>query len=104
MYHRVNGPVFLVAINRRKELLAGLRDRPEPLCHCGYDRFGTWAFATLAWTYFFSTVISSLPIAALLRFFMGGMILTIDRALIKGISRPIKKDLSRLHSGVCWHW
>jgi hypothetical protein len=57
----------------------------------GMTVLGTWAFATLAWTYFFSTVISSLTIAALLGLFMGGMILTIDRALIKGISRTNKK-------------
>jgi hypothetical protein len=74
---------------------------PELLRDCVIDRnryaivgmtvLGTWAFATLAWTYFFSTVIGSFWIAALLGLFMGGMILTIDRALIKGISRANKK-------------
>ncbi len=74
---------------------------PELLADCVIDRnryaivgmtvLGTWAFATLAWTYFFSTVISSFVIAALLGLFMGGIILTIDRALIKGISRSNKK-------------
>jgi hypothetical protein len=74
---------------------------PELLAGCVIDRnryaivgmtvLGTWAFATLAWTYFFSTVISSIWIAGLLGLFMGGMILTIDRALIKGISKSNKK-------------
>lgn len=74
---------------------------PELLAGCVIDRnryaivgmtvLGTWAFATLAWTYFFSTVIGSIWIAGLLGLFMGGMILTIDRALIKGISKSNKK-------------
>jgi hypothetical protein len=74
---------------------------PELLAECVIDRnryaivgmtvLGTWAFATLAWTYFFSTVIGSIWIAGLLGLFMGGMILTIDRALIKGISKSNKK-------------
>ena len=74
---------------------------PELLADCVIDRnryaivgmtvLGTWAFATLAWTYFFSTVVSSLFISALLGIFMGGIILTIDRALIKGISKANKK-------------
>jgi len=51
----------------------------------------TWCFATLAWTYFFSTVITELWKAALLGIFMGGMILSIDRALIKGIGIITKK-------------
>ena len=76
---------------------------PELLADCVIDRnrysivgmtvLGTWAFATLAWTYFFSTVIGSIWIAALLGLFMGGIILTIDRALIKGISKSNKKRL-----------
>ena len=74
---------------------------PQLLSDCVIDRnryaivgmtvLGTWAFATLAWTYFFSTVVSSLFVSALLGIFMGGMILTIDRALIKGISKANKK-------------
>ncbi|WP_026751376.1 DUF4407 domain-containing protein [Sediminibacterium sp. C3] len=57
----------------------------------GMLMLGTWCFATLAWTYFFSTVITELWKAALLGIFMGGMILSIDRALIKGIGRITKK-------------
>lgn len=51
---------------------------------------GTWSFATLAWFYFFSTVVSQWWVALLLGIFMGGIILFIDRALIKGITRTGK--------------
>eukprot|EP01136_Pigoraptor_vietnamica_P012172 Opistho-1_new@51815 len=74
---------------------------PEILTDCVIDRnrytivgmtvLGTWAFATLAWTYFFSTVVGNWAVAVLLGLFMGAMILTIDRALIKGISRSNKQ-------------
>ncbi|MEO8174183.1 MAG: DUF4407 domain-containing protein [Sediminibacterium sp.] len=74
-----------------KEILADCVVDRNRYAIVGMTVLGTWAFATLAWTYFFSTVISSLAIAALLGLFMGGMILTIDRALIKGISRTNKK-------------
>ncbi|CAN5181064.1 hypothetical protein BH09BAC2_BH09BAC2_12360 [soil metagenome] len=47
----------------------------------------TWMFATLAWIYFFSTIIGQTMVYILLGLFMGFVILTIDRALIKGISR-----------------
>lgn len=57
----------------------------------GMTVLGTWLFATLAWTYFFFTVTSSWISAILLGLFMGGIILTIDRALIKGISRNNKR-------------
>jgi hypothetical protein len=57
----------------------------------GMTVLGTWSFATLAWTYFFSTVINNIWIAVLLGIFMGGIILTIDRALIKGINKTNKK-------------
>ncbi len=54
---------------------------------------GTWTFATLAWTYFFSTVVTTWWVSLLLGIFMGGIILQIDRALIKGISRTGKQKL-----------
>jgi hypothetical protein len=57
----------------------------------GMTVLGTWSFATLAWTYFFSTVINNIWIAVLLGIFMGCIILTIDRALIKGINKTNKK-------------
>ena len=78
----------------------------ELLADCVIDRnryaivgmtvLATWAFATLAWTYFFSTVVSSLFFSALLGLFMGGIILTIDRSLIKGITRLNKRKYAPL--------
>jgi hypothetical protein len=50
---------------------------------------GTWGFATLAWSYFFSTVVSAWWLAVILGIFMGGLILFIDRALIKGVQKSI---------------
>lgn len=58
----------------------------------GMTVLATWAFATLAWTYFFSTVTSNSWMAYPLGFFMGFIILTIDRALIKGISKKNKNS------------
>lgn len=57
----------------------------------GMTVLGTWLFASLAWTYFFSTVVNNTGAAILLGLFMGGIILSIDRALIKGINRANKK-------------
>ncbi len=66
----------------------------------GTTVLATWAFATLAWLYFFTTVTPSLPLAIFMGLFMGGIILTIDRALIKGINRNSKnKWLSLLLRG-----
>ncbi len=59
----------------------------------GLSVLATWAFATLAWTYFFSTVMSGTVVAVALGLFMGFIILTIDRALIKGIQPGNKKKL-----------
>ncbi|MBN8835869.1 MAG: DUF4407 domain-containing protein [Sphingobacteriia bacterium] len=59
----------------------------------GYCVAATWLFATLAWSYFFSTVVSNVLVAILLGIFMGGMILMIDRALIKGISSSNKRKI-----------
>ena len=52
---------------------------------------GTCTFATLAWSYFFSTVVSNSIVAILLGIFMGFIILGIDRALIKGITATNKR-------------
>lgn len=57
----------------------------------GMLMLSTWCFATLAWTYFFSTVISEIWKASLLGILMGGIILCIDRALIKGIGAITRK-------------
>lgn len=56
----------------------------------GMSVLATWLFATLAWTYFFSTVIGSVLMAVLLGLFMGFLVLTIDRTLIKGITKNNK--------------
>lgn len=76
------------------------------LINCSVDRnryaitgmavLGTWLFATLAWSYFFSTVVDQFFVAILLGIFMGGIILTIDRALIKGINARNKFKLTPL--------
>ena len=54
----------------------------------------TWVFATLAWTYFFSTTIDNAFLFVPLGFFMGLIILCIDRALIKGINKANKNKLT----------
>ena len=59
----------------------------------GMTVLATWAFATLAWTYFFNTVATTTWLAIPLGFFMGFIILTIDRALIKGINKFSKNKI-----------
>ncbi|MDB5222903.1 MAG: hypothetical protein JWN83_1570 [Chitinophagaceae bacterium] len=56
----------------------------------------TWLFATLAWTYFFSTIINNAFLFVGLGMFMGFIILTIDRALIKGITKFNKNRFTPL--------
>jgi len=70
-----------------KELLINCTVDRNRYAIIGMSVLATWLFATLAWMYFFSTIVSNLLIAALLGIFMGGVILTIDRALIKGITQ-----------------
>ena len=62
----------------------------------GMTVLATWAFATFTWTYFFSSIVDSLLIATALGLFMGFIILTIDRALIKGITKFNKQKLAPL--------
>ncbi len=79
---------------------------PELLKECVIDRnryaitgmtvMGTWLFATLAWTFFFITVTHEYALAVLLGLFMGGIILCIDRALIKGITSANKRKITPL--------
>ena len=59
----------------------------------GMTVLATWAFATLAWTYFFNTVATTTWLTIPLGFFMGFIILTIDRALIKGINKFSKNKI-----------
>ena len=60
----------------------------------GMTVLATWAFASFTWTYFFSTIVDSLFIAIALGLFMGFIILTIDRALIKGITKFNKRKFT----------
>ncbi|MBX2933214.1 MAG: DUF4407 domain-containing protein [Ferruginibacter sp.] len=62
----------------------------------GMTVLATWAFASFTWTYFFSTFTQSIFIAIALGLFMGFIILTIDRALIKGITRFNKRKFAPL--------
>ncbi|MDB5202426.1 MAG: hypothetical protein JWQ27_1835 [Ferruginibacter sp.] len=62
----------------------------------GMTVLATWLFATFTWTYFFSTIVDSLIMAIALGLFMGFIILTIDRALIKGITKKNKKNFTAL--------
>ncbi len=59
----------------------------------GMTVLGTWSFASLAWTYFWSTISNNLIVSVLLGLFMGFIILTIDRTLIKGINKFNKNKL-----------
>lgn len=78
----------------------------ELLAECVVDRnryriigttvLATWSFATLAWTYFWSTITSNWLLSVLLGLFMGFIILTIDRALIKGINKFNKNKITPL--------
>jgi hypothetical protein len=62
----------------------------------GMTVLATWAFASFTWTYFFSTFTDSVYMAVGLGLFMGFIILTIDRALIKGITRFNKRKFAPL--------
>ncbi len=62
----------------------------------GMTVLATWAFATFTWTYFFSTIVDAVWLAVALGLFMGFIILTIDRALIKGITKFNKRKLAPL--------
>lgn len=62
----------------------------------GMTVLATWLFATFTWTYFFYTIVTSLVAAVLLGIFMGFIILTIDRALIKGITKTNKRKFTPL--------
>ncbi|RYY50830.1 MAG: DUF4407 domain-containing protein [Chitinophagaceae bacterium] len=62
----------------------------------GMSVLATWIFACFAWTYFFSTIVASLAMSIALGLFMGFIILTIDRALIKGITKFNKRKFTPL--------
>lgn len=79
---------------------------PEIIRDCKVDRnryritglivLGTWLFATLAWVYFFSTTIDNPWAFIPMGFFMGFIILCIDRALIKGINKTNRNKMGPL--------
>ncbi|RTL59169.1 MAG: DUF4407 domain-containing protein [Sphingobacteriales bacterium] len=62
----------------------------------GMSVLATWLFATLAWTYFFSTMTDNPFLIIACGLFMGFVILTIDRALIKGINKFNKNKITPL--------
>lgn len=69
---------------------------PQLMKDCGPDRFrysiigytvmATWIFATLAWGYFFSTLLTESLLIIPCALFFGSIILTIDRGLIAGMN------------------
>ncbi|QEC68039.1 DUF4407 domain-containing protein [Panacibacter ginsenosidivorans] len=79
-----------------KELVIDCKVDRNRYAITGMTVLGTWLFATLAWTYFFSTIVTDFWIASLLGIFMGGIILGIDRALIKGITASNKNKITPL--------
>lgn len=78
----------------------------ELLIQCVVDRnrykiigttvLATWSFATLAWTYFWWTITTNVILSILLGLFMGFIILTIDRALIKGMNKFNRNKIAPL--------
>ena len=62
----------------------------------GMSVLATWLFATLAWTYFFSTMTDNPFLTIACGLFMGFVILCIDRALIKGINKFNKNKIAPL--------
>lgn len=59
----------------------------------GTTVFCTWIFATLAWMYFFLIATSNVFISIAIGLLMGFIILSIDRALIKGINTNNSKKV-----------
>lgn len=57
----------------------------------GLSVMGTWLFASFSWWYFFYSFQANIWWALLPGLFMGFIILTIDRTLIKGINKKNKK-------------
>src|SRR6218665_1841857 len=69
---------------------------PELMKDCGPDRYrysvigytvmATWIFATIAWGYFFSTLLNDTLLILPAALFFGFVILTIDRGLIASMN------------------
>ncbi|MCB9033341.1 MAG: DUF4407 domain-containing protein [Chitinophagales bacterium] len=64
----------------------------------------TWLYATLAWTYFWSTNLDNPILYILLGIFMGGFVLAIDRVLISSINKVRNNILAiilRIAMAIC---
>lgn len=70
-----------------KELVTDASADRNRLSIIGISVLCTWVFATIAWAYFFSTVSSDIIVSIIGGLLMGFIILSIDRALIKGINK-----------------
>ncbi|MEO7463013.1 MAG: DUF4407 domain-containing protein [Ferruginibacter sp.] len=75
------------------DILSGCKSEKTKYSIIGLAVMATWLFASLAWTYFFYTVSASWLTALLPGLFMGFIILTIDRVLIKGITASNKRKI-----------
>lgn len=60
----------------------------------GYSVLATWLFANFCWIYFFYSTQNNIWLSLFPGLLMGFIILTIDRALIKGINRKNKNKLT----------
>ncbi|WP_160718149.1 DUF4407 domain-containing protein [Chitinophaga solisilvae] len=70
-----------------EEILKDCRTEKERYRIIGLSVLVTWMFATLAWGYFFSTIVKDDMIVLPLALFFGFAILSIDRTLIAAMSR-----------------
>lgn len=69
------------------DILKDCRTEKERYRIIGISVLVTWMFATLAWGYFFSTILNDDMVVAGLALFFGFAILSIDRTLIAAMSR-----------------
>lgn len=69
------------------DILKDCRTEKERYRIIGISVLVTWMFATLAWGYFFSTIVNDDMVVAGLALFFGFAILSIDRTLIAAMSR-----------------
>ena len=81
------------------DILKDCRTEKERYRIIGISVLVTWMFATLAWGYFFSTILEDDMVVAGLALFFGFAILSIDRTLIAAMSRnngmPPRRSSSR---------
>ena len=89
-------------LSTRKEILVDSVVDRNRYRIIGMTVLATWPLPVLYGPIFFSTVVDSLVLAVALGLFMGFIILTIDQALIKGITKFNKKNLPWCFSGHYW--